>query len=73
MTATSTARTPDFATRLRTAVAAADGRSVPEHRRARDWHRSVEVSVANPTRTRRLRAPGESAEDFATRLRRAVG
>lgn len=55
-----------FAGRLRAAVQE-DSRSVPAHRRERNWHRAAQRSVANPQRTRGL------SEDFAERLRRAVG
>ena len=79
---TSSTTTSTFAGRLRAAVEQ-DQRSVPAHRRARDWHGSTQTSVANPRRTRGLvrpDAPAEqtpaaqttSAEDFAARLRRAV-
>jgi hypothetical protein len=65
-----------FASRLRAAVEQ-DHRSVPAHRRARDWHSPTQRNVANPRRTRGLRVPGDetsagTAEDFAARLRRAV-
>ena len=76
MTATRTATSETFASRLRAAVEE-DHRSVPMHRRERNWHRAAQRSVANPRRTRGLTAPGEApavgAEDFAARLRRAVG
>ncbi|GAA1919849.1 hypothetical protein [Nocardioides marmoribigeumensis] len=65
-----------FAGRLRAAVEQAQP-SVPEHRRARDWHGSTQHSVANPRRTRGLvredATGGGGTGDFATRLRRAVG
>ena len=51
-------------------------RTIPAHRRARDWHGAAQHSVANPRRTRGLTTPGEAPgrdEDVATRLRRAVG
>ncbi len=73
MTAT---RTSTFAGRLRNAVEEQNG-SVPAHRRARDWHRPAQRSVANPRRTRGLPAGDTTAtgadEDFAARLRRAIG
>jgi hypothetical protein len=76
MTATRTTSTSStFAGRLR-AAAEETSRSVPAHRRARDWHGAAQHSVANPRRTRGLTTPGEAPghdEDFATRLRRAVG
>ena len=65
MTATRTATSQPFADRLRAATE--DKRSVPAHRRGRNWHGGVQSSVANPSRTR-----GLTAEDFAERLRRAV-
>jgi hypothetical protein len=55
-----------FAGRLRAAVQE-ETRSVPAHRRARNWHGAAQRSVANPQRTRGL------SEDFAERLRHAVG
>jgi hypothetical protein len=76
MTATRTATSQPFASRLRAAVEGDQG-SVPAHRRARNWHHAVERSVANPLRTRGLAVPGTppaaESEDFAERLRRAVG
>ena len=75
MTATRTATSETFASRLRAAVEE-DHRSVPAHRRERNWHRAAQCSVANPRRTRGLIAAAEAqpvAEDFATRLRRAIG
>ena len=74
MTAThTTTGTSSFAGRLRAAVEEQNG-SVPAHRRGRDWHRAVQCTVSNPRRTRGLPAADQPAvEDFATRLRRAVG
>ena len=66
MTVTRAATSQPFADRLRAAVGD-DRRSVPAHRRDRNWHGIVQTSVANPRRTR-----GLTAEDFAERLRRAV-
>lgn len=67
MTTQPTTSSATFAGRLRVAVQE-ETRSVPAHRRARNWHGAAQRSVANPQRTR-----GLSAEDFAERLRRAVG
>jgi hypothetical protein len=66
-----------FASRLRAAVEQDQG-SVPAHRRARDWHGSTQRDVANPRRTRGLTADATdhgtgTTEEFAARLRRAVG
>ena len=74
MTATRTATSQTFARRLRTAVEQDQG-SVPAHRRARNWHAGPDQSVANPRRTRGLTQPGQAPgpQDFAARLRRAVG
>lgn len=56
MTATQTATSSEtFADRLRAAVQE-DSRSVPAHRRARNWHGAGEHTVANPRRTRGLSA-----------------
>jgi hypothetical protein len=67
MSAIRTATSQPFADRLHAAVEV-DQRSVPAHRRDRNWHGTVQSSVANPRRTR-----GLTAEDFAERLRHAVG
>ncbi len=74
MTATQTATSSErFARRLSAAMQ--DDRSVPADRRARNWHGAAQRSVANPRRTRGLAVAGEApaSDDFATRLRRAVG
>ena len=77
-TSTQTSTSTGFAGRLRAALEQ-DHHSVPEHRRARDWHGTTQCSVANPRRTRGLvredvtAVTADPSEDFATRLRRAVG